>query len=181
MRVSISIRSSNRCACRASISLAAWIAASFPWHSRRPSRRLASAGRRLRARRTAAIPPRRKREPLTRSQMMARIRSKNTKPKVLTRSAVQALGLRFRNHVDDLPGKPDLANKTRKWAIFVHGCFWHSHAGCRLASSPNRILAIGRISSRATSLAMPIRSLRLKREASACSSSGNAMSETAPG
>jgi len=68
--------------------------------------------------------------------MMARIRSKNTQPEVLTRSAVQALGLRFRNNVDDLPGKPDLANKTRKWAIFVHGCFWHSHAGCRLASSP---------------------------------------------
>ena len=84
----------------------------------------------------AKIPPRRKREPLTRSQIMARIRSKNTKPEVLTRSAVQALGLRFRNHVDDLPGKPDLANKTRKRAIFVHGCFWHSHADCRLASSP---------------------------------------------
>jgi DNA mismatch endonuclease (patch repair protein) len=84
----------------------------------------------------AKILPRRKREPLTRSQIMARIRSKNTKPEVLTRSAVQALGLRFRNHVDDLPGKPDLANKTRKWAIFVHGCFWHSHAGCQLASSP---------------------------------------------
>lgn len=84
----------------------------------------------------AKIPPRRKREPLTRSEVMARIRSKNTRPEVLTRSAVQALGLRFRNHVDDLPGKPDLANKTRKWAIFVHGCFWHSHAGCRLASSP---------------------------------------------
>jgi DNA mismatch endonuclease (patch repair protein) len=68
--------------------------------------------------------------------MMARIRSKNTKPEVLTRSAVHALGVRFRNHVDDLPGKPDLANKSRKWAIFVHGCFWHSHADCRLASSP---------------------------------------------
>jgi DNA mismatch endonuclease (patch repair protein) len=68
--------------------------------------------------------------------MMARIRSKNTKPEMLTRSAVQALGLRFRNHVDDLPGKPDLANKTCKWAIFVHGCFWHSHGRCRLASSP---------------------------------------------
>jgi DNA mismatch endonuclease (patch repair protein) len=46
------------------------------------------------------------------------------------------MGLRFRNHVDDLPGKPDLANKSRRWAIFVHGCFWHSHPGCRLASSP---------------------------------------------
>lgn len=84
----------------------------------------------------AKIAPRRKREPLTRSQIMGRIRSKNTRPEVLTRSAVQALGIRFRNHVDDLPGKPDLANKTRQWAIFVHGCFWHSHTGCRLASSP---------------------------------------------
>lgn len=84
----------------------------------------------------AKIQPRRKREPLTRSQIMGRIRSKNTKPEVVTRAAVQALGLRFRNHVDNLPGKPDLANKTRKWAIFVHGCFWHSHPGCRLASSP---------------------------------------------
>jgi DNA mismatch endonuclease, patch repair protein len=82
------------------------------------------------------IPPRRKREPLTRSQIMARIRSKDTRPEVLTRAAVHALGLRFRNHVADLPGKPDLANKTHRWAIFVHGCFWHSHHGCRLASSP---------------------------------------------
>lgn len=82
------------------------------------------------------IPPRRKREPLTRSQMMARIRSKDTRPEVMTRAGVHALGLRFRNHVADLPGKPDLANKTHRWAIFVHGCFWHSHPGCRLASSP---------------------------------------------
>lgn len=67
---------------------------------------------------------------------MARIRSKDTRPEVLTRAAVRALGLRFRNHVTDLPGKPDLANKTGKWAIFVHGCFWHSHSGCKLASSP---------------------------------------------
>jgi DNA mismatch endonuclease (patch repair protein) len=67
---------------------------------------------------------------------MARIRSKNTKPEVATRSAVRALGRYFRNHVDDLPGNPDLANKSHKWAIFVHGCFWHSHAGCRLASWP---------------------------------------------
>ena len=84
----------------------------------------------------AKIPPRRKREPLTRSQMMARIPSKNTKPELLTRSAVHALGLRFRIHVSDLPGKPDLANKKKKWAIFVHGCFWHSHRRCKLASSP---------------------------------------------
>jgi DNA mismatch endonuclease, patch repair protein len=82
------------------------------------------------------IAPRRLRDPLTRSQMMGRIRSRNTLPEVRTRSAVHALGLRFRVHVTDLPGKPDLANKTRRWAIFVHGCFWHSHEGCQLASKP---------------------------------------------
>jgi DNA mismatch endonuclease, patch repair protein len=82
------------------------------------------------------IPPRRKRPPLTRSQMMARIRSRDTKPEILTRAAVHALGMRFRKHVASLPGNPDLANKRRKWAIFVHGCFWHSHHGCKLASDP---------------------------------------------
>jgi DNA mismatch endonuclease (patch repair protein) len=68
--------------------------------------------------------------------MMGRIRSKDTKPEVKTRSAVHALGGRFRIHVADLPGKPDLANKARRWAIFVHGCFWHSHESCQLASKP---------------------------------------------
>jgi len=87
------------------------------------------------------IAPRRLRPPLTRSEAMARIRAKNTKPEVTTRSAVHALGKRFRIHVTDLPGKPDLANKAHQWAIFVHGCFWHSHPGCRLASSPRSNVA----------------------------------------
>jgi DNA mismatch endonuclease (patch repair protein) len=64
------------------------------------------------------------------------IRSKNTLPEVRTRSSVHALGIRYRLHVADLPDKPDLANKARRWAIFVHGCFWHSHERCRLASKP---------------------------------------------
>jgi DNA mismatch endonuclease (patch repair protein) len=68
--------------------------------------------------------------------MMARIRSRDTKPEILTRAAVHALGIRFRKHVVSLPGNPDLANKRGKWAIFVHGCFWHSHDGCKLASDP---------------------------------------------
>lgn len=87
-------------------------------------------------RKLSRIAPRRSRPPLTRSEMMGRIRSKDTKPEVKTRCAVHALGRRFRIHVADLPGKPDLANKTRRWAIFVHGCFWHSHENCRLASKP---------------------------------------------
>ncbi len=82
------------------------------------------------------ILPRRKRDPLTRSQVMARIRSENTRPEILTGSAVHALGMRFRKHASSLPGKPDLANTKRKWAIFVHGCFWHAHEGCKLASDP---------------------------------------------
>lgn len=82
------------------------------------------------------IAPRRLRAPLTRSEMMGRVRSKDTTPEVRTRSAAHALGHRFRIHVADLPGKPDLANKARRWAIFVHGCFWHPHEKCRLASKP---------------------------------------------
>lgn len=82
------------------------------------------------------LAPRRKRKPLSRSETMGRIRSKNTRPEILARAAVHASGNRFRVHVATLPGKPDLANKSRKWVIFVHGCFWHSHAHCRLASKP---------------------------------------------
>lgn len=86
--------------------------------------------------RPSPLPPRRTREPLTRSQMMSRIHARNTGPEQRVRSAVHRLGLRFRNHAKDLPGKPDLANRSKRWAIFVHGCFWHSHQGCRLASRP---------------------------------------------
>lgn len=84
----------------------------------------------------APLPPRGTREPLTRSQIMSRIRARNTNPEMRVRSAVHRLGMRFRKHAKDLPGSPDLANRRRRWAIFVHGCFWHSHEGCRLASRP---------------------------------------------
>lgn len=80
--------------------------------------------------------PRIRRAALTRSQMMSRIRSRNTRPELATGAAVHAMGIRFRRHADDLPGKPDLVNRSRKWAIFVHGCFWHSHEACKLASNP---------------------------------------------
>jgi DNA mismatch endonuclease, patch repair protein len=85
---------------------------------------------------SSSLLPRRHRPALTRSEMMSRIRSKDTAPEIRVRSAVHACGLRFRNHVDSLPGKPDLANRRNRWAIYVHGCFWHSHRGCRLASKP---------------------------------------------
>jgi DNA mismatch endonuclease, patch repair protein len=82
------------------------------------------------------ILPRRKRAPLSRSEMMSRIRSKDTRPEVVTRAAIHSLGIRFRKHRADLPGKPDIANARQRWAIFVHGCFWHSHKACKLASDP---------------------------------------------
>ena len=76
------------------------------------------------------------RQALTRSEVMSRIRSKNTTPEMRVRSLIHASGIRFRKHVHGLPGKPDLANQHKRWAIFVHGCFWHSHHGCSLASRP---------------------------------------------
>lgn len=66
---------------------------------------------------------------------MSRIRGRDTKPEIAVRAAVNALGHRYRVDVSELPGKPDLANKSRKWAIFVHGCFWHGH-GCSRSSNP---------------------------------------------
>jgi DNA mismatch endonuclease, patch repair protein len=70
-------------------------------------------------------------QPLTRSENMSRIRSKDTRAEARVRSAVRRLGIRYRIHVPGLPGIPDLANRRRKWAIFVHGCFWHCHEGCK--------------------------------------------------
>lgn len=72
----------------------------------------------------------------TRSRMMSGIRSKGTKPEVLVRRALFAAGYRFRLHRRDLPGAPDVALPGRKVAIFVHGCFWHMHAGCKNAKLP---------------------------------------------
>ncbi|MCQ1773703.1 very short patch repair endonuclease [Neorhizobium galegae] len=71
-----------------------------------------------------------------RSSLMARVKGKNTKPEMIVRRTLFAMGLRYRIHRKDLPGSPDIVFPGRKKAIFVHGCFWHRHAGCRLASTP---------------------------------------------
>ena len=84
----------------------------------------------------AKLAPRRNREPLVRSEVMARIRSKNTLPERRVAAALYALGIRYRRHVVKLPGTPDFANRRHRWAIFVHGCFWHSHKGCKRATKP---------------------------------------------
>jgi len=69
---------------------------------------------------------------------MARIRGRNTRPELITRSVLHALGYRFRVGVRSLPGTPDIAIKSLRVAIFVHGCFWHMHEGCRLNRPPKR-------------------------------------------
>ncbi|MGR9578396.1 very short patch repair endonuclease [Pandoraea sputorum] len=63
----------------------------------------------------------------TRSRMMSGIRGCNTKPEVLIRSLLHRHGFRFRLHVRDLPGKPDIVLARYRAVIFVHGCFWHGH------------------------------------------------------
>ncbi|HEF5875824.1 MULTISPECIES: very short patch repair endonuclease [Burkholderia] len=63
----------------------------------------------------------------TRSRMMSGIRGRNTKPEILLRSALHRRGYRFRLHVRDLPGKPDIVFPGRRAVVFVHGCFWHGH------------------------------------------------------
>jgi DNA mismatch endonuclease, patch repair protein len=62
-----------------------------------------------------------------RSQLMSRIRGKNTKPELLLRRAIHARGLRYRLHDSRLPGKPDIVFMTRRAVVFVNGCYWHGH------------------------------------------------------
>lgn len=69
----------------------------------------------------------------TRSRMMAGIRGRDTKPERFIRSSLHRLGYRFRLHDASLPGRPDLVLRKHRTVIFVHGCFWHRHHGCRYA------------------------------------------------
>jgi DNA mismatch endonuclease, patch repair protein len=66
-----------------------------------------------------------------RSYNMSRIRAKNTKPEMLVRKFLHAQGFRYRLHTKNLPGKPDIVLPKYKTVIFIHGCFWHGHKGCR--------------------------------------------------
>ncbi len=72
----------------------------------------------------------------TRSRMMSRIRGKDTQPEMRVRRRLHAAGIRYRLHVNSLPGKPDLVLRGARTAVFVHGCFWHQHRDCRLATKP---------------------------------------------
>lgn len=72
----------------------------------------------------------------TRSRMMAGIRNKNTKPEIKVRQYIHSLGVRFRLHKRIGYTRPDLTLPKWNLCIFVHGCYWHRHEGCRLASTP---------------------------------------------
>ena len=68
---------------------------------------------------------------------MSQIGSKDTQPELIVRRLLTEMGLRYRLHRRDLPGKPDIVFGPRRLVLFVHGCFWHRHRGCRLASTPS--------------------------------------------
>lgn len=78
----------------------------------------------------------RKRTALDRSQIMARIGGKDTAPEMRLRRALRASGIGYRLHARDLPGRPDIVFRGARLAVFVHGCFWHRHPGCRKATDP---------------------------------------------
>lgn len=67
---------------------------------------------------------------------MKRQRREGTEPELRVRRALTRLGQRYRLQASDLPGKPDLVNRARRWALFVHGCYWHQHPGCPRATVP---------------------------------------------
>jgi len=71
-----------------------------------------------------------------RSRMMAGIRAKDTKPERVLRTLLHRAGFRYRLHGRQLPGRPDIVLARHRTVIFVHGCFWHRHSGCRFAYSP---------------------------------------------
>lgn len=73
---------------------------------------------------------------LERSHQMSLVKGKNTKPELIVRHLLWHLGYRYRLHGKGLPGKPDIVFRSRKKVIFVHGCFWHRHDGCKNTRMP---------------------------------------------
>lgn len=71
-----------------------------------------------------------------RSRLLARVRQRGTAAELAVGVVLRRLGLSYRKNVRSLPGSPDFANRRRRWAVFVQGCFWHAHTGCRRATTP---------------------------------------------
>ncbi len=102
------------------------------------------------------------RAPMSRSENMARIRSKDTAPELSIRSSLHRLGFRFRLHRRDFPGKPDLVFPKYRAVVFVHGCFWHQHKGCRRGHPPKSNIDywIGKLSRNVERDRLAIKALR---------------------
>ena len=79
--------------------------------------------------------------PERRSRLMSRIRAQNTKPEMTVRRVAHSMGLRFRVHKNNLPGRPDIIFPKHRAVVFVHGCFWHRHPGCKKATIPKSNVA----------------------------------------
>lgn len=73
-----------------------------------------------------------------RSALMKRVRRSGTSAELIVAKVCRNLGIAYRRNVRSLPGSPDLANKSRRWVIFVNGCYWHHHTGCARATIPKR-------------------------------------------
>lgn len=97
-----------------------------------------------------------------RSWNMSRIRGKDTTPERVVRSALHRLGYRFRLHSRKLPGRPDIVLPRHRLAVFVHGCFWHRHRGCRNCTTPtnNRRFWVAKLEGNAARDRMHMRTLR---------------------
>lgn len=100
--------------------------------------------------------------PERRSEIMGRIRSKDTGPELAVRQLAYGMGYRYRLHSAKLPGRPDLVFSGRHKVVFVHGCFWHQHRGCRRARLPssNQEYWIGKIKRNALRDREAVRALR---------------------
>ncbi len=100
-----------------------------------------------------------------RRALMQRVRRSRTPAEEKVAALCRKLGLAYRRNVRSLPGSPDLANKSRRWAIFVNGCFWHNHTGCIKATVPksNRPFWIAKLEGNRRRAGKKIRQLRAAR------------------
>jgi DNA mismatch endonuclease, patch repair protein len=98
----------------------------------------------------------------TRSELMRRVRRAGTAAETSIALILNEAGMRYRKNVKSLPGSPDFANKTRRWAVFVNGCFWHHHGDCRRATTPkrNRVFWVEKFNANKTRDAAKTRALR---------------------
>jgi DNA mismatch endonuclease (patch repair protein) len=97
-----------------------------------------------------------------RRALMQRVRRSGTPAEERVAALCRKLSLAYRRNLRSLPGSPDLANKSRRWAIFVNGCFWHRHTGCAKATVPkrNRAFWIAKLEGNRRRDARKIRQLR---------------------